>query len=152
MKTQNFGRNKILAFLGAMLEYALIPPSSVGSDNKAFRNVITPRSQEKELGIRVEEKEPSKGKHYTIFHTHVLFRDPQITSIWSYSVKKPRKVFWKWQTIWEWGQSCSKTTLSSSVVLFITQRSESNTNISVGSVSVCWEHGLPCRRPDYRQI
>lgn len=36
MKTQNFGRNKILAFLGAMLEYALIPPSSVGSDNKAF--------------------------------------------------------------------------------------------------------------------
>lgn len=56
-----------------------------GSNNKTFRNIITPTHEEQELA---EEDERSKGQHYTIFHILILFRDPQITSICSYSLWK----------------------------------------------------------------
>lgn len=144
MNTQNFGKNKNSScFSGS--DIWICP-------NPDIMRMITPRHQEQKPWIRVKEEECSKGKYYTIFHIRILFRDLQITSIWSYSGKKKTTVFWKWQTIWEWGQSFSKTTFSTSVGLFITQWCESNTNISVDSVSVCWEHGLFCRRPDYQQI
>lgn len=91
MKTQDLEIEFFLAFLVAMFKYALIPTSWVGRDNKAVRNVITPRRQQQELRIRVEEQERSKGKHYAIFDIHLLFRDPQITSICSYSTKKQQQ-------------------------------------------------------------
>lgn len=69
-------------------EFALIPAWRASSNNKTIRNVITPRHQEQEPWISRGGGTLPKGQHYTMFHILLLSRDPQITSICSYSVKK----------------------------------------------------------------